>query len=404
MSTSFIYHGFGLQGYEYVQQKFVGGKVVFRIKPKWRLLRCSRCRSYRVIHRGANERRLRTLPIGLKPVLLMVQVPRLKCLDCGCLGRIRLGIAAPRRHYTYSFERYVLALTKVMTLKDISRLLGIGWDCVKDILKRCLARRFSCPCLGKLRYIAIDEISVRKGHKYLTLVMDLQSGAVVFVGDGKGASALEPFWRQLHCTRAKLQAVVTDLSWAYISAVLEHLPGVPLVFDHFHVVKLMNDALTQVRRNLHYELRDVMKRKVLKGSRWILLKNPENLNPEKDESRHLQEALRLNEPLAAAYYMKEDLRQIWSQPSKAEAKTVLESWINRAIASGIEPLMRVGQTIATYTFGILNWFDHPITSGPMEGTNNKIKVMKRIAYGYRDMEFFKLRILAIHEAKYSLTG
>jgi transposase len=234
--------------------------------------------------------------------------------------------------------------------------------------------------------------------------MDLQSGAVVFVGDGKGASALEPFWNRLHSSRAKLQAVVTDLSVAYISAVLDNLPDVPLVFDHFHVVKLMNDALTQVRRNLHHELRDTMKRKVLKGSRWILLKNPENLNPEKDESKHLQEALRLNEPLAAAYYMKEDLRQIWSQANKAEANVALRSWINRALASGIEPLMRVGQTIATYAFGILNWFDHPITSGPMEGTNNKIKVLKRMAYGYRDMEFFKLRILAIHEAKYSLTG
>jgi transposase len=291
-----------------------------------------------------------------------------------------------------------------MTLKDVSRLFGIGWDGVKDILKRHLSRRFARPPLAKLRYIAIDEISVKKGHKYLTLVMDLQSGAVVFVGNGKGTKALEPFWQQLRRTCVEILAVATDMSAAYIGAVLENLPGVPLVFDHFHVVKLMNEALTEVRRMLYHELRDVMARKVLKGSRWILLKNPESLCLERDEAKHLQEALRLNEPLATAYYMKEDLRQLWSQATKHEAKAALNAWVTRALASGIGPLMRVGKTLAAYAFGILNWYDHPISSGPLEGTNNKIKVMKRMAYGYRDIEFFKLRILAIHEAKYAQTG
>ena len=102
--------------------------------------------------------------------------------------------------------------------------------------------------------------------------------------------------------------------------------------------------------------------------------------------------------------MKEDLRQIWSQESKRDAKAVLETWISRALGTGIGPLIRIGKTLAAYTSGILNWYEHPISSGPMEGTNNKIKVMKRMAYGYRDMEFFKLRILGIHEAKYAFTG
>ena len=404
MSTSFLYHAFGLQGYEYVHQQFVGGSILFRIRPKEKLLCCCRCKSFRIIRRGVSERRLRTVPIGFKPVWLLVEIPRVQCLACGNLRYIRLGIAASMRRYTHAFERFVLGLTRAMTLKDVSRLIGLGWGGVKDILKRHLARRFARPPLGKLRYIAIDEISVKKGHKYLTLVMDLRSGAVIFVGDGKGAEALVPFWKELHKTRAKILAVATDMSAAYIGSVLENLPGVPLVFDHFHVVKLMNEALTGVRRGLYHELRDVMKRKVLKGSRWILLKNPENLCVERDEARHLQEALRFNEPLATAYYMKEDLRQLWSQTTKVEAEAALNIWITRALASGIGPLMRVGKTLAMYKFGILNWYDHPISSGPMEGTNNKIKVMKRMAYGYRDMEFFKLKILAIHEAKYALTG
>jgi transposase len=291
-----------------------------------------------------------------------------------------------------------------MTLKDVALFLGIGWDCVKDILKRNLIRRFSRPKLGRVRYLAIDEISVRKGHRYLTLVMDLDSGAVLFAGEGKGADALEPFWAMLRRSRAKVQAVATDMSAAYISAVLENLPGVPLVFDHFHMVKLMNETLTQIRHGLHHELKDVLGKKVLKGTRWILLKNPENLSAEHDEAAKLQEALKLNEPLATSYYMKEDLRQFWNQPDKKTAQVVTDGWIERARSSGIAHLIRMGNTVAVYKFGILNWYEHPISSGRMEGTNNKIKVLKRMAYGYRDMEFFKLRILAIHEAKYALTG
>lgn len=266
------------------------------------------------------------------------------------------------------------------------------------------SHRFGKPKLSKLKYIAIDEISVRKGHKYLTLVMDLKSGAVVFVGNGKGAEALLPFWKRLKRSKAEIKAVATDLSAAYIGAVLENLRGVPLVFDHFHVVKLMNDKLTEVRRKLHREMKDAMDKDVLKGTRWLLLKNPENLNSDKNEQQHLEEALRLNKPLATAYYLKEDLRQIWSQPNKKDAAKFLENWIARARASSIAPLGTMANTLATHSFGILAWYDHPISSGPMEGTNNKIKTMKRQAYGYRDLEFFKLRIMGIHEAKYALTG
>ena len=394
----------GLQDYEYVQQKFAGGSVILRVKLRWRLLRCPACKSKRVVRRGQCLRKLRSVPIGRKPVWLMVEVPRVHCHACGCIRRIHLVMARSRRSYTRAFARYVLDLTKVMALKDVTLLLGVGWDCVKELLKHSLARRFARPKLSKARYLAIDEISVKKGHKYLTLVMDLDSGAVLFVGDGKGADALEPFWQLLRRSRAAVQAVTTDMDAAYIAAVLKNFPGVPLVFDHFHVVKLMNEALTQIWRGLHHELRDVMGKDVLKGTRRIVLKNPENLLPERNEAARLQEALKLNEPMATVYYMKEDLRQFWSQENKTTAQATVDSWIERARSSGIGPLVRLGNTLGGLKFGILNWYDHPISSGPMEGTNNKIKVLKRMAYGHRDMEFFKLRIQAIHEAKYALTG
>jgi transposase len=292
-----------------------------------------------------------------------------------------------------------------MTMMDIAEFLKISWDGVKDIIKRRLVERFSQPDITNLKYLAIDEISVRKGHKYVTLVMNLETGAVIFVGDGKGADALIPFWKRLGKSRCrKIKAVATDLSPAYIGAVIENLPKAKLVFDHFHVVKLMNEHITSIRRNLYHEITDVLQKQALKGARWILLKNPENLNEKYDEKQRLEEALRLNEPLATAYYMKEDLRQIWSQPDQQTAAAILDGWIKTAMNSGLAPLVKMGNTLQTHRYGILNWYDHPISSGPMEGTNNKIKTLKRQAYGFRDLEFFKLRILAIHEARYAFTG
>lgn len=404
MSTSFIYHALGLSGYEYVGQKFHAGCVIFHVRPKWRIIRCPVCKFREPIRKGCCIRKLRTIPIGRKPVWLEVEIPRIFCPKCNCVRQINTVIAQPRKSYTRSFARYVVALSGVMTLKDIAVFLGVGWDLVKDIVKSRLARRFSNPPLRNVRYIAIDEISIRKGHKYITIVLDLEKGNVLFVGNGKGSEALMPFWQRVKQSKCQILAVSTDLGPAYISATLENLPGVPLVFDRFHVVKLMNEALTETRRGLYRELKDVMQKDVLKGSRWILLKNPENLSVKHNEETRLKEALELNAPLATAYYMKEDLRQFWEQPDRETAEKVITDWVERANKSGIRPLMKMGNTIATYKFGILNWYEHPVSSGRLEGTNNKIKVLKRMAYGYRDLDFFKLRIMAIHEAKYAFTG
>jgi transposase len=194
------------------------------------------------------------------------------------------------------------------------------------------------------------------------------------------------------------------MSGAYWGATLKHLPNAKVVFDHFHVIKLFNDKLSDLRRALYREATEVMHKEVLKGTRWLLLKNPENLDVEKDEKRRLKEALALNQPLATAYYMKDDLRRFWDQPGKRFATTFLDGWICRAEASGTGILKQMAKTLAAHRSGLLAYYDVMISSGPMEGTNNKIKTMKRQAYGFRDHEFFKLKILAIHETKYALVG
>ena len=404
MSTSLLYHAFGIRGYHYTRTEYQGGATIFTIRQEPETCRCPACGSPQVQSRGQVQRRFRTIPIGHRATFVVLPIPRVQCQACGVVRQVKIPFADPRRSYTKAFERYALELGRRMTIRDVAKHLGVGWDVIKDLQKRDLSRRFAKPKLKHLRRIAIDEIAIAKGHRYLTVVLDLESGAVVFVGDGKGAKALQPFWKRLKGSKAKIEAVAMDMSAAYREAVSTHLSKAKIVFDRFHVVKLFNEKLSDLRRALHREATDVMQKKVLKGTRWLLLKAAENLDEKRDEKTKLREALALNQSLAVAYYLKEDLRQFWEQPGKKFGTLFLDGWIKRAESSGIKILQGMAKTLAAHRSGLLAYYDVMITSGPMEGTNNKIKTMKRQAYGFRDKEFFKLKILAIHETRYELVG
>jgi len=404
MSTSLLYHGFGVRGYRYVKTEYVGGGVVFTIEQPRESYRCPVCGSDDVIGRGQNFRRFRTVSIGGKSVYLMLAVPRVECHDCGVVRQVKIGFVDPRVSYTKAFQRYALELSQYMTIKDVAEHLGISWDVIKEIQKTDLQRRFDRPKVKHLRQIAIDEISTAKGHVYLTIVLDLESGAVVHVGQGKGGDALKEFWTRLRRSGAKVEAVATDMSPAYIDAVTTHLPGARLVFDRFHVIKLYNEKLSELRRALYHQFKDTMQKDVLKGVRWLLLKRPAHLDPTRNEPKRLREALRLNEPLATAYYLKEELNEAWEQDDEEAAQAMLMDWIVYAESTGIRMLQNFAKTLRLHALGILAYYDHPISTGPLEGTNNKIKTMKRQAYGFRDQEFFRLKILGIHESKYALVG
>ena len=404
MSTSLLYHAFGVRGYRYVRTDYYEGQLAFTIEQPRETCRCSACGSRNVIRHGETLRPFRTLPVACKPVWIVLAIPRLGCNDCGLVRQAEVAFADRRRSYTRAFARYVLELSRHMTIQDVAHHLNVGWDMVKEIQKQDLQRRFSAPPVKHLRQIAIDEICIGRGHRYLTVVLDLESGAVVFVGKGKGADALLPFWRRLRAARARIEAVAMDMSAAYITAVETWCPQAEIVFDHFHIVKLLNEKLSDLRRELHREARDLLHKKVLKGTRWLLLKNPENLDTDRNEPARLEEALRLNAPLATAYYLKDDLRQLWEQPNKRAAENFLTRWHERAMASGIRQMQQFARTLLAHSFGILSWYDYPISTGPLEGTNNKIKTMQRQAYGYRNQDFFTLKIYALHERKYALVG
>lgn len=404
MTSSELYHGFALEGYQTVATRFEGSKFILEVESK-KPLRCPSCGGTNVVRRGRCPRDFQAPPIGHKKVVIRWAVPRVECRDCGLVRRVKVPFASPHKRYTKRMERYVLFLLRAATIKDVAAIVGLGWDVVKDIQKCSLLKRFRLPRLKGVRRIAIDEISIGKGHRYLSIVLDLDSGKVLYVGEGKGAEALKPFWKRAkRCKQCKIVCVAIDMSPAYISAVCKHLPKARIVFDRFHIVKLCNEMLTKLRRALFNEATELMHKNVLKGTRWLLLKNPDNLDLSRNEAKRLKEALELNQPLATAYYMKEELRQFWEQEDKRTADELLQDWMRRAEASGIGRLKAFAKTVAAHRHGILAWYDNRISTGPLEGTNNKIKTMKRQAYGYRDTEFLKLKIMALHETKYAFVG
>jgi transposase len=342
------------------------------------------------------------LPTGTHKNFAELDIPRVYCQHCDRLRQIHLGFADEFRCYSKAFERYVLELCEVMTISDVARHLGIPWSTVKSIHKRCLEKKYGKPELKNLRSLAIDEIYSGKRHKYMTIALNLESGAVVFIGEGKGADSLIPFWKKLGRRRRKIRSVAVDMSPAYTKAIRENLPNATLVYDHFHVIKLYNEKLSNLRRELYRETKDADMKELLKGTRWLLLKNSENLDETKNERERLEAALSANLPLMTAYYLKEELHRIWEQEDQTAAELVFDEWIATAEASGVSMLKKFAQTLSEHREGILNYYKSRITTAALEGTNTKIRVLQRRAYGYRDKEYLRLRILALHETSFKV--
>jgi len=332
--------------------------------------------------------------------MIKVLVPRLLCSHCGVTRQIKLSFAAPRVSYTRAFAKYVLALARQMSLRALAYHLHVGWDLVKSIVKRHLQRRYANPRLRHLKRIAIDEIHLGRQVGFCTVVMDLDSGAVVFVGRGRDTKCLYPFWKRLKASGAQIQAVATDMALSYLHAVKTYFPDAVHVLDRFHVVKLFKLALDELRRRMVRWNRGEQG-KVLRGTRWLLLKRPENLNPAKDEKNRLAEALKMNKPLMLAYYLGEELNLFWQQSSREKAAAFLDSWVASTRLSGTREMCRMGKTIQRYREQILAWYDHKISTGPLESVNGRIRLIQRRAYGYRDQEFFMLSVYAMHERIYA---
>ena len=403
LTTKLLYKAIGMAGYEASSCWRKEGIFFLRMEASNSCDQCPKCGRRDVIYRGTFDRTVHAPPIGMDRTQLFITARRLECKHCEQVLNAVLPNVEPLCQYTKSFARLSIDLRKMMTIRDVARYLGVSDTMIRSIDKKYLQRNFGKPRLRDLEIMAIDEIYIGRKHKFLTIVINWQTGAIVFAGKGKGENALKPFWKRLHSSRAKVKAVATDMASAYYAAVRKNLPKAKHVFDRFHIVKLMNEKLTELRRTLQNEA-EQMDKKVLKGLRWLLLKHPDNLDESKNERSRLQEALALNEPLATAYYLKDDLNQIWQQPNKAAAEKLLKQWCKLAQASGIKVLQSMAKTLQAHRTGILNWYDFPISSGPLEGINNKIGALQRMAYGYRDPEYFIYKLYALHFAKFALIG
>lgn len=353
---------------------------------------------------GTREVTVQTVPVGLTRVFLVLQLRMLRCRTCHVVRQESHGMGEPRRGYTRYLAEYVLALARLMTLTDVSELLGLGWGVVKEIVSGDLKKRAAARSWENVRRIAIDEISVKKGHKYLTVAVDLDSGEALYTAPGHDHTSLEPLFRRLAAEGAKLEAIAVDMGCGYRKGIELYAPkGVAVVYDHFHIVSAMNTVVDEVRRSEQNRLEGEGKR-VLKGGRYLLLYGKESLDDDPDKRSRLDALLSANAVLHKVWLLKEDLRCFWKHADKETAAAFLDAWLASARSLGLRAVTRMAGTIASARANILSWYDHPITTGPLEGLNNKIKVLKRTAYGYRDLDFFGLRILFLHETRFNLSG
>ena len=309
--------------------------------------------------------------------------------------------APPYVSYTYRLQAFVEGLWGMMTVTDLAEVSGLGWDTVKGIIKARLEKGYGHPRLKHIRHLSIDEIYFGRRKRFYTLVLDLDNGPIVWVAKGRGGEVLRPFWRALRSSRAKIQAVAMDMSAAYWAAVMEHLPNAAIVFDRFHIMKLMNEKLDNLRREMVNEATGLMKQTV-KGIRYLLLMRRENVDEEK--LPRLDEALKHNEPLFTGYLLKEALGLLWEQTTYGQMRSFLCQWCAWADESGISQMRQMARTLLSHKSGILAWWKHPINNGRMEGTNNKIKTLLRQTYGLRDERYLMLRLISIPKSRPALLG
>ena len=402
MSTSLLYHAFGLKGVKYISTEYKNGSTIFRAEVTSTIENCSACGSWETVHRkGFKERMFRLVPMGMRPTYLRLGIWRLQCKRCGALRWPRLPFVKGKARHTRRFAQFAIDLVHWMTVLGVARVLKVGWDLVKDIHKEHLKSKYKAPPLKDLKYLGIDEFSIRKGRSYMSIFVDLQSGRILHAVEGNAGKDIVPFLKVLRRKAPNLKAIAMDMSTAFSSAVEEHLPGVAIVFDRYHVSALMNKGIEDLRREQQSQL-DKEGQKVLKGTRFLLLKNYETLDQEKQT--RLAQLLQANAPLLTIHTMKEQFREFWEKDSIDQAIPFLDAWCTDAESSGVKELKKIATTLMHHSHGLLNYYFHRISCGLVEGINNKIKTLKRQAYGFRDMTYFKLRLYHLHHQGYSLTG
>ena len=356
---------------------------------------CSGCGTVADRVHDITPRWIRDLPLLGADTRLLVWRRRVACASCGPKLEA-LSWLDPYSRVTVRLANSVVRLAAVLPIKHVAEFFGLGWDAVKAIDKAALERQLGPPDLTNVQVIGIDEFSLHKRHRFATVVVDPLTKRVLWVGRGRTKEDLRPFFALLGpegCQR--LRAAVMDMNPVYEFEIRRHCPNAEIVFDLFHVVaKYGRDVIDRVRVDQANVLRkDKQARQVIKGSRWLLLRSRANL-PRGDERVKLSELLAANKPLMTAYVLRDDLRHLWDFRASWAAQRAWADWYGRAMRSRIKPLVRFALKLKARVDGILAHCRWPLHTSLLEGINNRIKVMKRMAYGFRDHDYFFLKIRA----------
>lgn len=365
-------------------------------RPVGAVLHCGKCGQPASRVHEEQERIVRDLPLFDAHTYLRIRSCRIWCERCGGPKRLAIDWLDEHQRVTRRLANSILQLCEHVAISHIARFFGVHWHTVKRLDKRRLRERFAAPDLSGVRVIGVDEFALHKGHRYATVVVEPERRRVLWVGKGRDRRGFQRFFKILGpqgC--ARIEAVVMDQSATYELEVRRHCPDAEIVFDLFHIVaKYGREVIDRVRVDEANRLRhDRPARRVIKSARWLLLRNRDALAG-KTQQVQLDELLAANQALMTVYVLRDDLKQLWAYRHRGYARRAWDSWYQRAMASGIAALQRFAERLKPYLHGILAHTRWPLHTSLIEGINNRIKVIKRTAYGFRDEEYFFLKIKA----------
>lgn len=352
---------------------------------------CSHCSSLCTRIHDTTYRRIRDRDLFEYKVLLHVPIRRVLCATCGPKVQA-ISWLQPASRLTNRLQAYAESLCRILPIKHVAQLLGLSWHTVKNIDKRRLQREVTTPDWPNIKRLVMDEFALFKGHRYATVIADADSHQVLWVGIGRSREQIRPFFELMgeHCHQ--IEAVAMDMNTAFDLEVQMHCPNAAIVYDLFHVIaKYGREVIDRVRVDEANRLKDDKPaRQWVKRARWVLLKNRENMDS--TQQHCLDELLAANHSLMVVYILKAQLKELWYCDSIEQAKTLWDLWWQQVQESDIEPLKLFAKRLKPYLSGILSSAAHRLHTSKLEGINNKIKVIKRMAYGYRDTEYFFLKI------------
>ena len=362
--------------------------VIIKLKKKGKTGICPVCNKKRRKVIEIRTRKIRDDNIVKEKCFIIIKVYRILCRGC-YRGMEKLDFILPGERFTERFAKYIYELCEKMTLKDVAKMALIDWRTAKRIDKKKLKEKFRDLKKIKPTRIGVDEIAVEKGHKYLTIVRDIDAG-VIWVGDKRKEETLNQFFFELGKRKCKnITVAVMDMWDPFIKSVKNNT-NADIVFDKFHIAKKINEAVDNIRKK-EFAKADKEERINMKHKRFLILYRNKNLN--KEQEKDLNELMEQNKNLYEAYLLKEQILNIFDRRQKNVALERLKSWKENVQKSNIEEFRKVLKTIEHYWYGVENYFTHHVTNGASEVYNNKINIIKRRAYGFKDIEYFKLKIL-----------